>query len=130
METLYTNLRGGGNVTSGQSDIWGPGDIPDPIGVTLQNLFFHPALGIFPVSPDLDKVITTRSGKALDGPNGVGCAKGLAGLEVGTRCWGDQRAGNGGWSPRYSVASNRVTIEDVGSPLPVVCRTTSDELTS
>ena len=89
--------------------------------MTLQNLFLHPALSVFPVPPDLNKVITARSGKALDGLNGVGCVVWLAGLEVGAGCRGDQRARNRGWSPGYGVASNRVTVENVSSPLTIVC---------
>jgi len=83
---LCTNLRGGGNVTSGQSNIRSPGDIPDPVSVTLQNIFFHPALSILPVPPDLDEVVTTRGSKAFDGLSSV---EWLAGLEVGAGCWGD-----------------------------------------
>ena len=115
-----TNLRGSGNVTPGQSDIRSPGDIPDPVSMTFQNLFLHPTLSVFPIPPNLDKVITARSGKALDGLNGVGCIRWLAGLEIGTGCWGDQRTRDCGRSPGYSIASNRVGVEDVGSPLTVV----------
>jgi len=84
VKILCTNLRGSGDVTPRQSDIRSPSDIPDPISVTLQNLFLHPALSVFPVAPDLDKVITTRSSKALDGLNGVGRVELLTGLEVDT----------------------------------------------
>jgi len=86
--------------------------------VTLQNLFLRPALSVFPVPPDLDKVVATRGSKPLNGLNGVEL---LTGLEAGTGRWGDQRARNCGRSPGNGVASNRVTVEDVGSPLTIVC---------
>ena len=85
-EDRCTNLRGSGNVTSGQSNIWSPGNVPDPVSVTLQHLLLHPALSIFPVPPYLDKVITARGRKALDG---LSCVEWLTGLKIGARCWGD-----------------------------------------
>ena len=88
--------------------------------MTLQYLFLYPALSIFPVPPDPDEVIATRGSKPLDRLDGVGWMW-LSGLDVGTGCWSDQRARDRGWSPGYGIASNRVTVEDVSSPLAVVC---------
>lgn len=89
MEISCTNLGGGSNIASGQPDVRSPGNVPDPISVALQYFFLHPTLSVLPVPPDLDEVITTSSGEALDGLNGVGLVVWLTSLEVGSRRWGD-----------------------------------------
>lgn len=112
-------LGSSSDITPRQPDIRRPRNVPYPISVSLQRLFLNPRLRVLSVPPNLDKVVTACTGKALD------CLMlrwlcGLAGNGLGM-LGSNKRAGLGGRSPRNGVAADGVTIEDIGAPLTVVC---------
>lgn len=58
-------LRTAGQVVLGESNVGCPGNIANPISVSLERLLLLPGLGILPVSPDLDQVVASSTAEAL-----------------------------------------------------------------
>lgn len=61
-----SHLRSRRYVAPRETDIRGPSDIPNPVSVTLEDLFFDPGLRVFPVSPNFDEIVAARTCKTLD----------------------------------------------------------------
>lgn len=108
---FVTNLRCCCNITPWQTDIGCPCNITHPICVSIKCLFLHPRLRVFTVAPDFDKIVTTSASKTFEGCRRL-CARLLRVNERSGLCRG---------RPRNRVAADGMTIEDVSTPLTVIC---------
>lgn len=119
-------LGGGGDVGARETDIWGPCDVAYPVRVALERVLLDPALRIVPVRPNAHDVVASCAREALHPAR-------RRGRRSGGRCgpsghggrasqWLDERAGRRGGRPGDGVAANAVRVEDVRSPMTVVCR--------
>lgn len=84
--------------------------------MAFQRLLLYPALRIFSECPDLHKIVTACTCKALNTLSGSGRLSGhcivLLGSNEGTRL-GSRR-------PRDSITADSVAIEHIGTPLVIV----------
>ena len=76
-------------------------------------------MGIFAITPDLDEVVASGAGEALD----YWCGRWLGNLSrTGLGLLrGDEGPWNDGRCPRYSIAADGMTIEDISVPLAIIC---------
>lgn len=110
-----THLRRGSNVTSREADIWSPSNIAHPICMPFKYLLLYPRLRILAVSPDLDEVVASSTGKALHSLS-LSCLtrKCVCGLRRYERARLNSR------SPGYGVAANSMANEHVRAPLTII----------
>lgn len=58
-------LRTAGQVVLGESNVGCPGNIANPVSVSLERLLLLPGLGVLPVGPDLDQVVASSTAETF-----------------------------------------------------------------
>jgi hypothetical protein len=125
----------GCDVGARETDVWSPGDVANPVNVSLQNLLLDPRLVVFPAvtvscmqlrkessyspkAPDFYEIIATSTRESLYRAGGRSCVSLVGDGRTGS--WGDQGAREGSRCPGYRIASDVVSVEDIRAPSAIV----------